>query len=329
MKKAKVLFQIVSISFIVLFFQACSIKIKMPVSETTPSTNSFNDTVDSSKAIKLKFKSTLSDDYKVSVGTQTDTFKVKHKDKDIDAQTFIKEGLQKEFSSRKLPIEFSLDSSDELTLEHFNILSRRTSAYSPMVTLSTLKIKVNYKGETKTFASFIKRGKVPLWSMSELYEPCYNEPTSLLIREVVAKINKEYFNYKLSDTKVYEIISKIEKDLAENKKLIYLDVYELAFSNNQIALNFLEKLTANIDEYVRLSAISGLGILGSEEQLDLLINLYQNSKLWQDRAMALKSIGDIGTTKALEFLRTEKNLFSLHDSLEANWNKIIFNLYLQ
>lgn len=251
-----------------------------------------------------------------------------HKDKQIDA-AFIKQGLQKEFASRRLPIEFSLDSSDELTLAHFNILSRRTSDYSPMVTLSTLKIKVNYKEETKTFISFIKRAKVPIWSMTELYEPCYNEPTSLLLREVTAKINKEYFKYKLPDTKVNEIKNKIKKDLAENKKLIYLDVYELAFSNNPIALNFLEELTSNIDEYVSLAAISGLGILGAEEQLDLLVGIYENSKLWQDRAMALKSIGDIGTTKALEFLRNERNLFSLYDSLKANWNKIIFNLYLQ
>lgn len=326
MFKIKFLIKSVFLFAVILSFQACSVK--FPIEGTNPSTNSYISNNGDSKELSLKYKSSLPASYNIHRGNQTEVFILEHNSKVIDADSFIKEGLEKEFKARKLPIKLSDSSSNELILEHFNILSRRTSGFSPMVTLSTLKVNINKDGEEKKFISFIKRAKVPIFAMGEVVEPCYNEPTSLLIREVVAKINREYFNYQLTDTKVDELNNKIIRGLEEKKKSLYLDVYELAFSNNIKALSYLEKFVLSSDEYVRIAAISGLGILGSDEQVDLLIQIYNNSRLWQDRGMALKSLGDINSKKAINFLKEEKKKFDISDSLEAKWNKIILNLYL-
>lgn len=85
-----------------------------------------------------------------------------------------------------------------------------------------------------------------------------------------------------------------------------MDVYQLGFSNNKLAIPELVKLTKHSSEYIRLAAISSLGIMRAVDQFDLLVRLYQNKGgLWQDRAMALKAIGDLGTPESHAYLQKE------------------------
>lgn len=179
----------------------------------------------------------------------------------------------------------------------------------------------------KTFVSFVKRGKIIVWTVDEIFAPCYNEPITLLVKEIVAKINKQYFDYKLSDANVEKLINKISTQ--EHTNLTYLDVYELGFSNNSKALEYLKTLTSeNSEEYIRLAAISSIGILGDEKELDFLISINEDSRTWQDRAMALKSIGDLNTPKSLNYLKQRKKFWQGKTTDEAIWNLDIINLYI-
>ena len=103
----------------------------------------------------------------------------------------------------------------------------------------------------------------------------------------------------------------------------------MGFSNNLESLGFIKALITSQDEYIRLAAISSIGTLGDINQLDFLISLNKKSKMWQDRAMALKSMGDLGTPKALNYLKERKSFWNGKTAKEAIWNLKIINLYIQ
>lgn len=315
--------QLVIISFVIITFQACSIKI--PVDSPSTSDTSYQN-INSNNNIETKFESRLSKEHSVAAGDRKNVFILEHKNKKINANSYIKSALTKELSARKVSLNFSNANNNKLILEDFEIITHRVSGFSPLVTVSTLKLKLNIGTETKTLISMVKRAKVPVWSMNEINEPCYNEATSILIKEVVAKINKNYFGHKFSDEYIQELQSKISNN--SNNKLTYLDVYELGFSNNLKSLEFIKQLTKSKDEYIRLAAISSIGILGDIKQYDFLVSLNTQSELWQDRAMALKSIGDLDTSEGFAYLKERKNFWQGKTTKEAIWNLKIINLYL-
>ncbi len=156
--------------------------------------------------------------------------------------------------------------------------------------------------------------------------PNVNQPLSLLVKEFSAKLNRTLYGQKTSDATVDLIIDKIKAN--PKAPLTYIDVYELGFSNNKRALPFLKKLIKENNEYVRLAAISSLGILQDEASLELLKGISVNARTWSDRAMALKSIGDIGSVDAKSYLKNELSQIENETSKEALWNKEIIALYL-
>ena len=89
------------------------------------------------------------------------------------------------------------------------------------------------------------------------------------------------------------------------------------------------QLTQHADEYVRLAAISGLGTLGAKDQFTLLRGIYDRREaIWQDRAMALKSIGDLGTPESRALMAEElKRWESAKADKEATWTAQVIRLY--
>ena len=322
----KLTIKIVTVSTLVFLFQACSVKV--PVNSPKASKNEFNKTNNLTK-INIEFRNNLGNNSEIGEGRLKDIFVIEHDNKKFDSYNFAKVNLQNELKARGIPMQFVDNSDNKLHLNNFKVLTYRSSSFSPLVTISTMQLELKKDNKTKVFNAMVKRGKVPIWSIDEVFEPCYNQPTSLLIKEISAKINKELFGYKLSDKKVDDLIKKIQKSIKNNNNpLVYLDVYELGFSNNPKGLNALIAFSNQSDEYVRLAAISGLGMIGGENEFTNLLTKYNNSKLWQDRGMALKSIGDIGTKKTIKFLKEEKNRWQNTKSLEATWNLKIIDLYI-
>ena len=320
---SKKIVKLTILGLVIVLFQACSVKV--PISDTKTSNMNYSNS-NNDKKMNVQFESSLNKSHSVSTGKLTKVFLLEHNNKTIDANSFIKASLEKELRARNLILNFDEISEDKLILEDFEILTHRASGFSPLVTISTLKVKLKSNNESKIIVSMIKRAKVPVWSIDEIHEPCYNEPTTLLIKEIVAKINRLYFGYKFTDEYIKQLESKILNP--ENERLTYIDVYELGFSNNLKVVSFLKELTNSNAQYIRLAAISSIGTLGDATQFDFLVSLNKNSKMWQDRAMALKSIGDLGTEEAYNYLKERKSFWKGQTTQEALWNLKILNLYL-
>lgn len=250
-------------------------------------------------------------------------------EKPIEAPSFLARNLQAELVSRGVPIEVATGENDgpRINLHTFRVENWRATGFSPFVTFTFLSTEMETKAAKKRIGAFIKRGKVPVWSFDEVVEPTFNEPLSLAVKELAAKLAAYLYDYKASDKTTDELIAKINRSRGPES---YLDVYALGFTNNPKAIDTMVRLTSDSDEYVRIAAISSLGTLGAKSQIGLLKSIYQNrDSLWQDRAMAIKSISDLDTDDSKTFLKDElKRWESATQDREAVWTAHVIRLYL-
>ena len=300
--------------------QACTVSVPI----TAPNLSSTPFETGDSSANSLALIDALEPEYEVSQGPLP--LKVTYQDAPLDAAFFF-DNLSSELSARDLNVQTGGESDNRLTLRDFSILHHRVSGFSPMVTISTFSAELATPSGSQRVAAMVKRAKVPVWSMDEINDPCFNEPIELLIKEMAAKINQVMVDGALDDETVQSLVTKVNNELASNE-LSYMDVYELGFSNNPAAIPALYEFSKNEREYIRLAGISGLGTLRSAEHLDYLKNIYTTSSMWSDRGMALKAIGDIGSDDALSFLAEVRDNFDGDSSNEGQWNLRIIDLYL-
>lgn len=314
------------IILIALSFQACVSKIPVELKEVEQSKNDYD--VKGEETVKqVSLQNNLSLEDKVITGIFEEIMHLQQNEKDIENYAFVKDAMIAEFKARNLPINFIDNENNEIKIDKFELFTHRSSGFSPLVTFSMLKVSAVIDGKKKEFSSIVKRGKVPVWQFKEVNDPCFNEPIMIMIKEIVAKINKEYFNYKLSDNRIAQVENSILKGIENKDPLNYMNIYELGFSNNKKALDTLISYSNNSDEYLRLASISMLGLIGGESQFEYLVSKYKNSKIWQDRALALKAIGDIKTKRAKEFIEKEYNTWKVDDSKEGKWHKMLIEVY--
>lgn len=242
----------------------------------------------------------------------------------MDPISYLKKNTELEFLSRGIPVNIDSDDSLGLEVHKLQMINHRSNGFSPFVTFTFLKADINVGDKKEPISIFIRRGKVPVWSFDEIIEPTLNEPLSLLVKELTAKINSIVYKQSISDMDVELLIKKI-KTTAKGKAT-YLDVYQLGFGNNPSAIPYLKELTSSADEYKRQAAISSLGILKAVDEIDFLKSLYVNAKSWADKAMSLKAIGDLGTDKGMKFLKQEKVVFA--EDAKKYWVNDLVNLYL-
>ncbi len=245
--------------------------------------------------------------------------------KPIEPIEFLKKYTEKELASKGLKISLSDKNGIKIDILKFNINNQRTNAYTPFNTFTLLSADINIKNKKYRIASYVHRGKVPVWSFDEIIEPTFNQPMELVVKEFAAKINNRLYGQRISSEKVKGMMEKIMSTPEE--EVNYLDVYELGFSNNLLAINVLKKLTKYSGDYVRMAAISSIGILRDKKQLSFLQSIYKNGATWQDKAMAIKAIGDLSTPDSQKFILKEKNNLS-NESKENQWIHQIMDLYL-
>lgn len=252
-------------------------------------------------------------------------------DAPLDAPQFLAQHLQEELLSRGVPAQIATGDKGlpRINLRTFRLQNHRVSGYSPFVTFTFLSVDLETSAFTRRLGVFIKRGKVPVWSFDEIVEPTLNQPLSLAVRELAGKIVKTLYNYQASNGTVDQLIAKAN-DTSKTEDERYFNVYSLGFTNNPKATDALVKLASDSAEYVRLAAISSLGNIGATGQFSFLKSIYQDGgRIWQDRAMALKAIGDLGTTDAMAFLYQErKRTESKAQNPESVWTQQILSLYL-
>ena len=244
----------------------------------------------------------------------------------LEPAAYLARNLQAELTARGVPAQVTLggDATPTLTLRTFRVQNHRANGFSPFVTLTFLSGDLATPSGPQRLGVFVKRGKVPVWSFEEVIEPTFNQPLSLATKELAAKIASRLYDARSSDAEVDRLATKI----ATRGDDSYLDVYALGFTNNPKAIDVLASLAGDADEYVRLAAISSLGTLGATGKLDLLKSIYREGGLWQDRAMALKAIGDLDAAEADAFMAEQQvALQARAGDKEADWTLQIIRLY--
>lgn len=268
------------------------------------------------------------DDRIFNTGTLTAT--LEHNDAPLDAPAFLAANLQAEMASRGLPVTVKVGEAgeDSLRMNVFRMQNHRANGFAPYVTFTYASIDLEDAEGMHRVSSFVKRGKVPVWSFDEVIEPTMNQPLSVVVKELASKIANRLYGYQAPDAEVDRLIGKVNGKRGDN---VYIDVYALGFTNNSKAIPVLVELTKDSDEYVRLAAISSLGNMRAVDQFDYLRSIYEsNDGLWQDRAMALKAIGDFGTGKSRAYLESELAKWQTQDppTKESAWTSQLIHLYL-
>jgi len=236
--------------------------------------------------------------------------------------SFLAGNLITELASRGIALQASdaEDSDLMLLVKKYRIRNHRSTGWSPFQTATTFSADFTGNGETKKIAFYFRIGKVPIWSMKEVEEPCYNLPVSLMIKEVATKINRLYFGLVMPTEKVDALVQEIE---GSEDNYLFLKVMELGYTNNPAAVGPLCSLVDHDDDYVKVAAICALGMLGAVDQFEFLKQIY-NDRDKDEKLMALKSIGDLGTTDAIEFVQSVKN----SPEYEHHRIKEVVDLYL-
>ncbi|AMP13854.1 HEAT repeat domain-containing protein [Collimonas pratensis] len=313
----------------IAFLSGCAINMKVPIKDPVSSTGTY-DTTKTIPETVLLFKDEQSESDKAQILSGTIPMQMVYQDKPFDAVPWIAKQTVKEMNARNLPVKLAAagENGTGILIKRIHIENHRVSSFSPFVTFTSLRADVETADGPQRVTAYIKRAKVPVWSFDEIIDPTYNDSLSLLIKELAAKINQKLFHQMVSTETVTALIDKINKDGATRSDS-YLDVYQLGFSNNPAAIPELVKLSSHSSEYVRLAALSSLGILKATDQLKFLTDRYESTGgIWQDRAMALKAIGDLGTPDSQAYLQKQRENFKNKTDKEARWTNEIIALYL-
>lgn len=307
----------------------CAVNMKVPLKDPVPSAVTYQATTRPAP-VSLLFKDDRNDADRTSVVSGLIPMQVVYNDKPFEPMPWVAQHVVKEMTARGLPVTLGDGAgSTTVVVKRIRIENHRSSAYGPFVTFTSMRAEVLTDRGPQTVTSYVKRGKVPVMSFDEIIDPTYNAPLGIATKEIAAKLNQQLFRQAISDDEVGALIRKVAQEAAGKSNDTYLHVYQLGFGNNPRAVPELVKLSSHTDEYVRLAAISSLGILKANDQLPFLSRLYESTGLiWQDRAMALKSIGDLGTPESRAYLAKQQTLLEGRTDKDAIWTRDVIALYL-
>lgn len=250
----------------------------------------------------------IGEDKKISAGTLSVVLKNMENE-----MSFLGNNIEKALRSRGINLKYKNENGKNLLLniQKYRIRNLRTTGFSPYWTFTTFSGDLIINGKSQKITFYFKIGKVPVWAFSEVEEPCYNVPVSLMVKEIASKINRYYFGLQAPSDKINLLLDDINNNFNE---FSFLKVLELGYTNNRDAIDPLIKLTNHKDSMVRVCAISSLGVLGAVEKFDFLKNVYNTTESIE-KSMALKSIGDLDTSQAIEFMKFVKESSDYQDKM--------------
>ena len=227
---------------------------------------------------------------------------------------YFAQQLQRELNSRGIPVKCAIAKTPAeglvLLIHRYQIVSVRATGFSPWEACHIFYGTIIMDKQEKAIKAYFYNGKTPMWDMKEVEEPCFTIPVSIIIKDVASKINRAVFNLRAPDAKIDELTAQIDAETGKEKKDPYdrpfWKVLELGYTNNLNATEPLKKYTQDIDEFFKSCALSSIGTLGADSQLEFLIQQYRTATGYNDKYMAAKAIGDIGTPAALQILQDAK-----------------------
>lgn len=302
----------------------CAINMPVPIKDPVPATEKYSrgGTVSPSS---LYFSDHQKDTDKALLITGRIPMKPVYKDQPLDVTRWLADNTVRELVARGLPVKLSADGkgATDVRIGRIHIENRRVSGFSPFETFTSLRADVMTSQGPKRVTSWVKRGKVPVWSFDEVIEPTYNVPLSILTKELAAKINQALYGQAMSDAQIDALVNKIESA----KEIDPMDVHELGFGNNPRAIKALVKLVDHGDDEISHAAISSLGILRAKDQFDMLAKRFEAKGDVEDRAIALKAIGDLGSAESAAYLGKQAAALATQTDSDATVFKDVIALY--
>lgn len=219
--------------------------------------------------------------------------------------------LEKELTARGIPAEVTTSDKPDaadiiLTIKTYQIVSHRMTGFSPWETYHSFRAEMTVNNQTSKIVAYFTNGHVPKWSMNEVEKPCFDIPMSIVVKDVASKINQKIFKYQAGKDYLDRLNARIEEKLSSDSEEACLPAIELGGTNNPAGLPSLLKLVEHKDQFVRACSLSAIGTLGAKDQLNLLENKF-NQLDYVDQFMALKSIADIGTPEADDFIKKTRS----------------------
>jgi len=224
-----------------------------------------------------------------------------------DPIAFLSTQLEKELNNRGIPAKCVVGQSGgqglTLTVIRYQILNYRASGFSPWEACHVFHGIIEKNGVKTPIKAYFYNGKTPVWSMTEINEPRFDIPTSIIIKEVASKINRAIFALRAPDAKIDALTAEIDAQIPiKQAGGPFWKVLELGYTNNPNAMEPLKKYSQQGgDEFFKSCALTAIGTLDPEGQFGFLKQRYDAGG-FNDRYMAVKAIGDIGTDQALHFL---------------------------
>jgi hypothetical protein len=228
-----------------------------------------------------------------------------------DPAVYLAQHLEKELRQRGIPAAVSVGGEQAgavlLEVDRYQIVNYRATGFSPWEACHVFAGTIVHDGRQMPIKSYFYNGKVPVWSIDEIKEPCFEIPSSLMIQDIASKLNRAVFQLKASDQVVAQLVTETDQLLAaEAFGDSVWKVMELGSTNNAGALEPLKGYTQQGDELVRSTALSALGLVATQSDLGFLQERYRSTE-FNEKYLAIKAIGDVGSPDAVSFIRGLKS----------------------
>jgi hypothetical protein len=227
-----------------------------------------------------------------------------------DPFAYLASNLSAEFKGRGINIEVITDTlmahDLELAVSQFEVVNRRINGYTPWETTIIFGATMPVAGTDVPIRSFFYNGKVPVWSMTEVIDPCYNASLSAIVKDIAAKINRHTFKLATAEPALSQMIAAAKEGAAAKN---YQPILDLGSVNTRAAIPTLNEIAMQSkDQDACAYAFFALGSLVNGEDLAGLAGYVDNYKdEGIDLYMAIKAIGDIGTPEAVSFIGKQVN----------------------
>jgi hypothetical protein len=287
-----------------VIFTACGPKlIQVPMSKPTPTGTAFADgsgpkatmrIVDARGAEAAKFHVTMAGLASLPAVTEG-----------LEPMAFLADNLKAEFAARGYPVTVTTDAAAPadmvLKVERYRIVHSRVNGWTPWEVMHQFRGTLSSGNREFPILAYFYNGKVPVWGLGEVWEPCVDLPESIITKEIASKVNRSLLKFKASDAAVDAIVKRAEPKASKDNGP-YMELVELAGTNNPKAMDVLKKYAASHDDFVRSVAFDAMGILGAEKEQAYLKSQYGSLKGPMDKTFALKAIGDAGDKASLDFV---------------------------
>ncbi len=277
-----------------LVFTGCVSSIQVPMSKPVPTGTAYVD--GSGPKATLRLADARGDEAARFHVTTAGLAKLPAMTDGLEPMGFLARNLEAEFAARGYPVTVTTDAAAKadmvLQVQRYRIVHRRVSGFTPWECVHEFRGTLTSGDRQFPILAYFFNSKVPVWSIGEVWGPCVDVPQSILVKEIASKVNRALLKFKAGDAAVDAIAKRAAPKATQNDGP-FMEVIELAGTDNPRAMQVIKTYAGSKDEFLAAVALDAMGILGAEPELAFLKARYGSLK-GMDRYMALKAIGDAG-----------------------------------